>query len=240
MDKNETIKSINRKGLQNSLISIYYDIGRVLPFRAQRFPDGRMSSWYKSQYVEVHEVKPRGKGGKYGDAFGFYYRKGERADAPENDPEHSWCKKNDTTPQCIPNAACGSWILLDILDDQSAEPAKLIGVNDILGMGKYKGKTLAEVIHSDWQWVKWALENIAYYYAFFDMDSIIEERMKDIRQLHIEPKHPDDILTFGKYKGKSIKQVAEIDMDYLRWAFINIDGFFIDLKEIQESLNPIQ
>ena len=63
MDKNELIKKINKKGLHNSLISIYYDIGRVLPFRAQRFPDGRISDYYKSQYVEVHEVKPGGKGG---------------------------------------------------------------------------------------------------------------------------------------------------------------------------------
>ncbi len=28
--------------------------------------------------------------------FGFYYRNGERADAYENDPEHSWCTKDDT------------------------------------------------------------------------------------------------------------------------------------------------
>jgi hypothetical protein len=28
----------------------------------------------------------------------FYFRNGERADAYENDPEHSWCKKDDTEP----------------------------------------------------------------------------------------------------------------------------------------------
>ena len=233
MDKNELIRNINKKGLRNSLISIYYDIGRVLPFRAQRYPDGRISDWYKSQYVEVYEVKPGGKGGKYGYAYGFYYRKGERADATENDPEHSWCKKSDTTPQCIPSASSGSWILLDILDDPTTESAKLIGVNDVLEMGKYKGITLAEVIHSNWQWVKWASQNIAYYFAFFDIDAIIDERLKYIRELNIEPKHPNDILTFGQYKGKSIKYIAENNMDYLRWAFMNVDGFFFDLKELQ-------
>lgn len=232
MDKNELIRNINKKGLRNSLISIYYDIGRVLPFRAQRYPDGRISDWYKSQYVEVHEVKPGGKGGKYGDAYGFYYRKGERTDAIENNPEQSWCKKSDTAPQCIPCAACGSWVLLDILDDPTAEPAKLIGINDVLEMGKYKGETLAEVVHTDWQWVQWATQNIAYYFAFFDMDALVKERSKDLESYHIENQHPDDTLTFGKYKGKTIRYVAENDMDYLKWATLNISGFAVDFKEL--------
>ena len=58
MEKEKLIKAIQQKGLSNSLISLYYNIGRALPFRAQRFLDGRVSSWYFSQYVEVHEVKP--------------------------------------------------------------------------------------------------------------------------------------------------------------------------------------
>ena len=83
MDKTKFIKTVNQKGLRNSLISIYYNIGRALPFRAQHFPDGRISDWYRSQFVEVYHVKPSGKGGKYGHAYGFYYRNGERADAME-------------------------------------------------------------------------------------------------------------------------------------------------------------
>ena len=68
MEKEKLIKAIKQKGLSNSLISLYYNIGRALPFTAQRFPDGRVSSWYFSQYVEVHEVKPSGKGCRYGAA----------------------------------------------------------------------------------------------------------------------------------------------------------------------------
>ena len=71
MEKDKLMKAINSKGLSNSLISIYYNIGRALPFRAQRFPDGRDSKWYRSQFVEVYSVKPSGKGGKYGDAYGL-------------------------------------------------------------------------------------------------------------------------------------------------------------------------
>lgn len=80
MNKIKLIKAINQKGLKNSLISIYYNIGRALPFRAQRFPDGRISDWYRSQFVEVHEVKPSGKGGKYGgQSFRFIF---------QNDPNY--------------------------------------------------------------------------------------------------------------------------------------------------------
>jgi hypothetical protein len=77
MDKEKLIDAINGKGFRNSIISLYYNIGRALPFVAQRFPDGRV----------VHRVEPRGKGGKYGNAYGSCFRNGERADAYENDPE---------------------------------------------------------------------------------------------------------------------------------------------------------
>lgn len=225
MDKSKLIKTINQKGLRNSLISIYYNIGRALPFRAQRFPDGRVSDWYRAQFVEVHEVKPGGKGGKYGYAYGFYFRNGERADATENNPEQSWCKMSDTEPQGIPCAACGSWVLLDILGETTAEPTKIYGVNDVLEIGKHKGKTLAEVIRSDWGWVKWAKENAEH--IFFDMDEVMEERNKSIR-----PLHPEDVLTYGKYKGQSIKEIAGFDINYLRWLSANNDDFVFDFKEL--------
>jgi len=230
MDKNKTIKSINQKGLKNSLISLYYNIGRALPFRAQRFPDGRISNWYKSQFVEVHEVKPSGKGGKYGHAYGFYYRNGERADATENNPEHSWCKQFDTEPKAIPCAACGSWVLLDILGEPTAEPAKIYGINDVLEKGKHKGEPLSEVILSDWDWIKWANENTEQF--LFDMDELTEERNKLIK-----PILPDDILTFGKYKGQSFRYIFENDPNYLGWLapknedYVGIYRFLIKEKK---------
>lgn len=221
MDKDKLIEAINQKGLGNSLISIYYNIGRALPFTAQRFPDGRVSSWYRSQYVEVHEVKPGGKGGKYGNAYGFYYRNGERADSYENSKESSWCTKEETVPQKIPCAACGSWMLLDILGEPTTEPTKIYGLNDILEIGKYKGKTLAEVIHSDWGWVKWASLHTEHF--FFDIDEVMKERSKDIKTFH-----PQDVLNFGKYKGNTIKEIAKKDYNYLIWLNENSDDFIIN------------
>ena len=223
MNKEKLIKAINTKGFSNSLISIYYNTGRALPFRAQRFPDGRDSKWYRSQFVEVHNVKPGGKGGKYEDAYGFYYRNGAREDAWENDPEHSWCKKEDTEPQSVPCAACGSWILLDILGESTCEPTKVYGVDDKLEFGKHKGKTLLEVIHCDWKWVKWAISESEHF--FCDIDEVIKERKKDIKILQLE-----DQLDFGKYKGKTIQEVYSIDPNYLMWLNENSEDFVIDFS----------
>lgn len=230
MDKQTLIDAINEKGLHNNLIAIYYNIGRALPFTAQRFPDGRISNWYKSQYVEVHEVKPSGKGGKYGDAYGFYYRNGERADSSDT-PSQIWCKKGDTVPQQIPHSACGSWVLLDILGEATAEPTKVYGINDVLEKGKYKGMTVAEVIHKDWQWIKWAIQASEHF--FFDVDAIVEEKCKYLTKLH-----PDDVLSFGKYKGKTIRYIAKIDYQYLLWLDDNSEDYIICFDELKVSSVP--
>ena len=84
-EKKTLIDAVNCKYPHQNLTEIYYNIGRALPFTAQRFPDGRVSDWYRNQYVEVVRVEPHGRGGKFGNVFGFYYRNGERADAYEND-----------------------------------------------------------------------------------------------------------------------------------------------------------
>ena len=54
----------------------------------------------------------------------------------------------------------------------------------------------------------------------------------------------DDELRFtiGKYKGKTVKEVKEKDMDYLNWAYDNIGGFketFIS-KKCKISFNDLQ
>ncbi len=227
MDKEKLIDAINSKGLSNSLISIWYNIGRITPFTAQRFPDGRVSEWYASQYVEVHSVKPSGKGGKYGNAYGFYFRKGERADAVENDPENSWCKKDDTEPQKIPNAACGSWVLLDILGEPTAEGTKIYGLDDVLEFGKHKGEKLIDVIHNDLNWVEWAINNSEHF--FCDMEAVSKEAKKSIKVLH-----PDDVITFGKYKGQTIRYIFENDVNYLMWVMDNARDFIIDIDELKK------
>lgn len=224
MEKERLIKAINSKGLRNSLISIYYNIGRALPFTAQRFPDGRVSDWYKSQFVEVHHVKPSGKGGQYGDAYGFLFRNGIRANAIDDDP-NSWCKIEDIYPQNIPCGACGSWVLLDILGEPTDKPTKIYGLEDKLEFGKHKGKTLKDIIHSDWNWINWAINCSDHF--FCDIEDVEKERSIDIKILK-----PNDRLSFGKYKGKTIQEIFDIDTNYLSWLNNNSNDFIIDLSEL--------
>ena len=218
MDKDKLIKAINAKGLSNSLISIWYNIGRALPFKAQRFPDGRVSEWYRSHFVEVHSVKPGGRGGHYGNAYGFYFGKEGRENA-------YWCSIDETQPKDVPCAGCGSWMLVDILGEPTTEPVKVYSLDDILESGKHKGETLKEVISKDWKWVEWAAVDSEHFY--FDIDAVREERERTIKRLL-----PDDVLPFGKYKGQTIRQIYENDAKYLRWVMDNTSDYIIDLSEL--------
>lgn len=60
-EKKTLIDAVNCKYPHQNLTEIYYNIGRALPFTAQRFPDGRVSDWYRNQYVEVVRVEPHGE-----------------------------------------------------------------------------------------------------------------------------------------------------------------------------------
>lgn len=40
-----------------------------------------------------------------------------------------------------------------------------------------------------------------------------------------------DILDFGKYNGKTIKQILDHDASYLKWAIENIDRFMLSEKD---------
>ena len=47
---------------------------------------------------------------------------------------------------------------------------------------------------------------------------------------------PEDILRFGKHKGKSIRQIYEDDPTYIRWALSEIDNFQMSDKDRGKAL----
>ena len=47
-EKSKLVDAVNCKFPHNNIMELYYNIGRALPFTAQRFPDGRVSDWYRS------------------------------------------------------------------------------------------------------------------------------------------------------------------------------------------------
>lgn len=44
----------------------------------------------------------------------------------------------------------------------------------------------------------------------------------------------NNILNFGKYKGKPIEYVAKIDMQYINWANARVNFFHISKKNLNK------
>lgn len=226
-EKIKLIDAVNCKFPHNNIMELYYNIGRALPFTAQRFPDGRVSDWYRSQYVQVVKVMPHGKYGKYGKAFGFYYRNGERADSSDEETL-CWCKKDETEPQEIPNSGCGSWRLLDIQGEPCSEKPKLLGLDDVIDFGKYKGVTIREVVEKDWQYIEWAVLQSQRLYV--DVEAVVAYHDTCIVKLT-----SNDLMPFGKYKGQSLASVFANDYQYLKWLEENNDSFRVDWPTFQNT-----
>ena len=52
----------------------------------------------------------------------------------------------------------------------------------------------------------------------------------------------DSVFTFGKYEGKTIKEVFERDPKYIDFCFNNIDEFYVSPEVIRElkAMNPAE
>ena len=77
--------------------------------------------------------------------------------------------------------------------------------------GKYKGKTVEEVLDTDVNYCKWATSQP---YLAEDIKSIINEYME---------KHDDSgyRMKWGKYKNKTLTDIKELDPFYLTWLKCN-------------------
>jgi len=119
--------------------------------------------------------------------------------------------------------------LLDILGEAVTEPTKVYGLDDSLEFGKHKGELLIDVIHNDWKWVEWAISESEHF--FCDINAVAGERKRTIKRLH-----PDDILTFGKYRGQTVRDVFENDANYIAWLIANSIDFVIELDELKHLI----
>lgn len=47
-------------------------------------------------------------------------------------------------------------------------------------------------------------------------------------------------FNFGKYEGKTVKQIIDIQLSYLNWCALNLDHFYMAENDIEEvkSLKP--
>lgn len=98
-------------------------------------------------------------------------------------------------------------------------------MDDVFTFGKYKNKTIREVIDADWNYVKWAI--IESQRLLADIDSIIEYHRSNLKTLQ-----PDDLITFGKYRGKNLQSVYNDDVQYLKWMESQNPDFIIDWEKL--------
>lgn len=53
----------------------------------------------------------------------------------------------------------------------------------------------------------------------------------------------ETVFTFGKFKGKTLREVFEIQPSYVEWCCINLDHFYIDIGKLEslvsEKLNHL-
>ena len=87
---------------------------------------------------------------------------------------------------------------------------------------------LKDVILKDWQYIKWAILDSAHLYT--DVDKVLEYYME-----HRPALGTDDVLTFGKYKGKTVREVYSTDIQYLMWLSQNNDSFNLDWESIKKE-----
>ncbi|GMF65604.1 unnamed protein product [Phytophthora lilii] len=87
-------------------------------------------------------------------------------------------------------------------------------MSSTLTFGKYKSKTIEEVYSSDPSYCRW----LSHQNRFTDLGN------DPIAQfLHIKFGNDDGsfMMTWGKYKNRTIKQIQKIDPNYLDWLSKN-------------------
>lgn len=103
--------------------------------------------------------------------------------------------------------------------------------DEIIPFGKYKDKTFKEIYESDPAYIFWLIEQDPYYTV--NIPKIIEkepnskEEFIEICEAEYDRVFPkitaSSIITFGKYKGKTFKEIASEDMNYISWFLRNTE-----------------
>ena len=120
-------------------------------------------------------------------------------------------------------------MLLDIQGEPSTDNPKVLGLDDIIDFGKYKGVTIREVIEKDWQYIEWAVLQSQRLYV--DVEAVVSYHESCIVSLK-----PSDVMPYGKYKGQSLASVYATDAQYLRWLESNNHSFRIDWDSFQKKI----
>jgi len=99
-----------------------------------------------------------------------------------------------------------------------------------LSFGKYKNYTVEELFRRDPKYCQW-LRNQPFIKNNEELYDELNEVLKDVND-------DDYILNFGKHKGKSLKQVYNLDRPYIDWLKKN-DYVKQNCKRLCEELDTI-
>ena len=216
---------------RDNIFNIYYNIGRIVPFQVKRADRGFQAlpqNLYKpsGRTFMVEKVEPKGK---YGKAYGYCLQDNVRSDEYMKNyyPDYN----TDDIAE-IPCAGCGAWVLIDVPGRSMYEIFPLHKADDVLPFGKYKNSTFAEVYKKDAQYIYYLMETDPYFrvdilgiIGALPKDKDEAAKMLEDEYYRVFPKITEEtVLTFGKYRGKSLKEIKEQDPGYLNWlAANNID-----------------
>ena len=220
----------------DNIFSIYYNIGKRTPFLVKRCELGLARSSSEERRHDpnrdrtflVETVKPRGK---YGKAYGKCF-----VDGKPDDSYRQGCYPNINDEE-IPCAGCGEWVLLDVPGVDMNEIFPIRNPDYVIEFGKYKGKTIKEIYSQDPKYIFWLMEKDHYFRVDFDQLLNIPENTSDRERIiedeitRVFPKAtPDDVISFGKYKGKTFREIFAIDPNYIDWFLRNNQTLDIDVK----------
>jgi len=226
---------------RDNVFQIYFNIGKRLPFQVKRSPRGlkgsidenyRYSQEGRTFMVERIEVRNK----IYGTAYGYCMIDGVRDD--NNEYMQNYEKGT------VPCAGCGEWVLIDIPGVDMNEVFPLHKPDFVVPFGKHKGKTLAEIYESDPQYVYWLAESDRYFRIDFAALTGIDPKSQNAKESfekeidRVFPKTtPEDVITFGKYKGRTYKDVIKDDPEYVKWALHNVSNLDFDIAAFLSCFN---
>ncbi len=212
----------------DNIFNIYYNIGRRVPFQVKRTRTVNVDFRYNKEgrTFMVERVEPRGK---YGKAYGYCLIDNVRNDEymkeayPDNKGE-------------IPCAGCGEWALVDVPGANMDEIFPVHKADETIPFGMHMGKTFAEIYKEDPKYIFWIMESDPYYRI--DLPALIgitvdDEHAEEKSHNEIDRIFPkakiEDVITFGKYKGKTYKEVYVEDPGYIKWFVRNNNRLDLDI-----------
>lgn len=93
-------------------------------------------------------------------------------------------------------------MLLDIQGEPSTDNPKVLGLDDVIDFGKYKGVTIREVIEKDWHYIEWAVLQSQRLYV--DVEAVVNYHESCIVSLKLFADFLCFVLNFSSFFGIQI------------------------------------